>query len=122
MINKVTIVGFLGQDPILTHLPDGKPSATFSVATNETWKDKKTGEKKESTEWHRVVTFGKLASIISQYAKSGSKVYIEGKLQTRKYNKDGVDHYITEILIPYKGMFKLLDGNVPSQVSSDLVG
>lgn len=98
-VNKAIIIGNLGQDPQTRYMPDGNAVANISVATSETWKDKATGEKKEKTEWHRVTFYGKLAEIAAQYLAKGSKVYVEGKLQTRKWqDKDGIDRYTTEIV------------------------
>ena len=97
-INKVILVGTLGQDPELKQTQSGTSVCQLSVATNESWKDKNTGERKESTEWHRVVLWQRLAEIAGEYLHKGSQVYIEGKLQTRKYEKDGVTHYSTEIV------------------------
>ena len=97
-INKVILIGNLGRDPESRFLPSGSAVANISVATTDTWKDKTSGEKKEATEWHRVVFFGRLAEIAGEYLKKGSQVYIEGRLQTRKYEKDGQDHYSTEIV------------------------
>ena len=97
-VNKVIVVGNLGKDPETRFLPDGKAVCNFSVATTDTWKDKATGEKKEATEWHRVSSFGRLAEICGEYLKKGSQIYVEGRLQTRKYEKDGQDHYSTEII------------------------
>jgi single-strand DNA-binding protein len=97
-VNKVIIVGNLGRDPEVRYLPSGDAVANIAVATTDRWKDKATGEMKEATEWHRVSFFGKTAEIAGQYLKKGSQVYIEGKLQTRKYtDKDGVEKYATEI-------------------------
>jgi single-strand DNA-binding protein len=97
-INKVILIGNLGRDPETRFLPSGSAVANISVATTDTWKDKTSGEKKEATEWHRVVFFGRLAEIAGEYLKKGSQVYVEGRLQTRKYEKDGQDHYSTEII------------------------
>lgn len=97
-INKVILIGNLGRDPETRFLPSGSAVANISIATTDTWKDKTSGEKKEATEWHRVVFFGRLAEIVGEYLKKGSQVYIEGRLQTRKYEKDGQDHYSTEII------------------------
>jgi single-strand DNA-binding protein len=97
-VNKVILIGNLGRDPETRFLPSGSAVANISVATTDTWKDKTSGEKKEATEWHRVVFFGRLAEIVGEYLKKGSQVYIEGRLQTRKYEKDGQDHYSTEII------------------------
>jgi len=97
-VNKVIIVGNLGQDPETRSFPDGGSVTNVSVATSESWKDKNTGEKKELTEWHRVVFKNRLAEIAAQYLKKGSKVYIEGSLRTRKWtNQQGQDQYTTEI-------------------------
>lgn len=98
-INKVIIVGNLGQDPEVRFMPNGSAVANFTVATSETWKDKQTGEQKEKTEWHRIVIYQRLAEVAGEYLKKGSKVYIEGRLQTRKWqNQQGVDQYTTEIV------------------------
>lgn len=98
-INKVIIVGNVGNDPETKYMPSGSAVTNFTVATNESWKDKQTGEKKERTEWHRVSMFGKLAEIAAQYLRKGSQVYIEGPLRTRKWQaKDGSDRYTTEIV------------------------
>ena len=96
-VNKVIIIGHLGRDPESRTFDNGDMVANLAVATSETWKDKTTGEKKEAVEWHRVNAHGKLAEICRQYLRKGSLVYIEGSLRTRKYQKDGVDHYATEI-------------------------
>lgn len=98
-VNKVTIVGNLGQDPETRYMPNGGAVTNITVATSETWKDKNTGEQKELTEWHRIVFYRKLAEIAGQYLKKGSKVYIEGRLQTRKWqDSEGKDRYKTEII------------------------
>lgn len=96
-VNKVIIIGHVGRDPESRTFTDGGMVTNMAIATSETWKDKQTGEKKELTEWNRVVVHGKLAEICSQYLRKGSLVYVEGSLRTRKYQKDGVDHYATEI-------------------------
>ncbi|AUR93860.1 nucleic acid-binding, OB-fold protein [Vibrio phage 1.189.B._10N.286.51.B5] len=99
-INKVIIVGGLGQDPEVKYMTNGNAVANLSVATSESWNDKASGEKKEKTEWHRVVIFGKLAEIAGQYLRKGSKVYLEGKLQTRKWqDQNGQDRYSTEVVL-----------------------
>ena len=99
-VNKVIIVGNLGQDPEVRFMPNGKAAANFTVATSDKWKDKQTGEDKEKTEWHRITMFERLAEIAGEYLKKGSKVYLEGKLQTRKWqNQQGADQYTTEILV-----------------------
>lgn len=98
-INKVIIVGHLGQDPEVKYMPSGSAVTNISVATSEQWKDKQSGEKQEKTEWHRVVMFARLAEIAGEYLRKGSQVYVEGKLQTRKWqDKNGVDRYTTEIV------------------------
>jgi single-strand DNA-binding protein len=98
-INKVIIVGNLGKDPEVSYVPSGAAVAKFSVATSETWKDKTTGEKKERTEWHRIVAWDKLGEICGKYLSKGRQVYIEGKLQTHSYDdKEGVKRYVTEII------------------------
>jgi single-strand DNA-binding protein len=97
-VNKVILIGNLGKDPEMRYMPSGDAIANFSVATTDTWKDK-SGEKQEKTEWHRVSMFGRLAEIAGEYLKKGSQVYIEGRLQTRKWqNKEGQDQYTTEIV------------------------
>jgi single-strand DNA-binding protein len=98
-INKVIIVGNLGQDPETRYMPSGSAVTNFTVATNESWKDKQTGEQKDRTEWHRVAMFNRLAEIAAEYLRKGSQVYIEGKLRTRKWQgQDGNDRYTTEII------------------------
>ncbi len=98
-VNKVILIGNLGRDPELKSLPSGQPVANFSIATSEKWKDKSTGETKEQTEWHNIIMFGKLAEIAGQYLKKGSSVFVEGRLQTRKWqDKNGQDRYTTEII------------------------
>lgn len=97
-VNKAIIVGSLGKDPETRYTPNGDQITNISIATTDTWKDKATGEKREATEWHRVVFFGKLAEIVGTYGKKGGQVYIEGRLRTRKWqDKDGQDRYTTEI-------------------------
>jgi len=98
-INKVIIVGNLGQDPETRYMPSGAAVTNFTVATNESWKDKQTGEQKDRTEWHRVAMFNRLAEVAAEYLRKGSQVYIEGKLRTRKWQgQDGNDRYTTEII------------------------
>jgi len=100
-INKVILIGNVGTDPEIRNTNDGREIASFSLATSESWKDKNTGEKKDKTEWHRLVVFSQgLVGIVKNYVKKGSKLYIEGQLQTRKWtDKDGVDKYTTEIVL-----------------------
>ena len=97
-INKVILVGTLGCDPEVKHLPSGDAMANVSLATSESWKDKSTGEKKEVTEWHKVVFFKRLAEIAGEYLRKGQQVYIEGSLKTRSWEKDGQKQYTTEIV------------------------
>lgn len=97
MLNKVMIIGNLGADPDVRYMPSGDAVANFSVATTERWKDRETGEQREKTEWHRVAAFKRLAEICGDYLRKGSKVYVEGSLQTREWEKDGVKRYSTEI-------------------------
>lgn len=98
-INKVTLIGNLGQDPETRYMPSGDAVTNLRIATNESWKDKQTGEQKERTEWHSVVTFGRLAEISAEYLNKGSQVYVEGKLRTRKWqDRDGQDRYTTEVV------------------------
>ena len=96
-LNKVFILGNLGRDPEVRSLPNGTTVCTFSIATSETWKGK-TGEKREKTEWHRIVTFNKLADLCGEYLAKGRQVFVEGKLQTREWERDGVKQYTTEII------------------------
>jgi len=112
-VNKVILVGNLGADPEIRRTQDGRPIANLSVATSETWRDKNTGERKEKTEWHRVVIFNEgLCKVAEQYLKKGSKVYIEGALQTRKWqDKDGKDKYSTEVVLQgFNSTLTMLDG------------
>lgn len=97
-INKVILVGNLGNDPETRYMPDGGAVTNISIATSKSWKDKNSGEQREKTEWHRVVCFRRLGEIAAEYLKKGSKVYIEGELQTRQWEKEGQKHYTTEII------------------------
>ncbi len=98
-VNKTTLVGNLGVDPEIRYMPDGTPTTTVSLATTDKWEDKATGEKKEKTEWHRIVFYRGLAEVVGEYLKKGSQIYVEGKLRTRKWtDKDGIDRYTTEIV------------------------
>ncbi|MFT6333144.1 MAG: single-strand DNA-binding protein [Lentimonas sp.] len=111
-VNKVILVGNLGQDPEIKSTNDGRELATFSLATSEFWKDKNTGEKRDKTEWHRIVVFSQgLVGIIKNYVKKGSKIYIEGQLQTRKWtDNSGVEKYTTEIVLQnFNSSLQLLD-------------
>ncbi|MCK5167018.1 MAG: single-stranded DNA-binding protein [Rhodospirillaceae bacterium] len=112
-VNKVILVGNLGRDPEVRFTQDNKKIVTLSLATSDSWKDKNTGERKEKTEWHRVVIFNEgLANISEQYLRKGSKIYIEGALQTRKWtDKDGVDKYSTEVVLQgFNSVMTMLDG------------
>lgn len=111
-VNKVILIGNLGADPEIRHTQDGRPIANLSIATSESWRDRTTGERKEKTEWHRVVIFSEgLAKIVEQYLKKGSKVYIEGQLQTRKWtDQSGNDKYSTEVVLSgFNGTLTMLD-------------
>ena len=105
-INKVTLIGNCGADPETRYMPSGGAVTNLTIATSETWKDKQTGQPQERTEWHRVVFFNRLAEIAGEYLKKGSKVYIEGSLRTREWEKDGVKRYTTEIV---GGEMQMLD-------------
>ncbi len=112
-VNKVILVGNLGKDPEIRRTQDGRPIANLSIATSETWRDKGTGERKEKTEWHRVVIFSEpLCKIVEQYLKKGAKVYIEGALQTRKWtDQQGVEKYSTEVVLQgFNSTLTMLDG------------
>jgi single-strand DNA-binding protein len=112
-VNKVILVGNLGKDPEIRRTQDGRPVATLTLATSESWRDKSSGERKEKTEWHRVIVFSEgLCKVAEQYLKKGSKVYVEGSLQTRKWqDKDGQDRYSTEVVLQgFGGVLTMLDG------------
>ncbi|EHX7012483.1 single-stranded DNA-binding protein [Salmonella enterica subsp. enterica serovar Concord] len=112
-INKVILIGFLGNAPEIRYMPNGNAVAHFSLATSETWRSKQTGEMKELTEWHRVVVFGKLAEVAGEYLRKGSQVYIEGQLRTRSWDdNNGVTRYTTEIVVSTQGTMQML-GNRP---------
>lgn len=110
-INKVIIVGNLGQDPEVRYMPGGGAVANFSLATSESWRDKQTGEMRENTEWHRVVLFGKLAEVAGEYLRKGAQVYVEGQLRTRSWQDDsGLTRYVTEIVVGQNGTMQMLGG------------
>ncbi|HAS8560421.1 TPA: single-stranded DNA-binding protein [Vibrio vulnificus] len=111
-INKVILVGNLGNDPEIRYMPSGGAVANITVATSETWRDKATGEPREKTEWHRVTLYGKLAEVAGEYLRKGSQVYIEGQLQTRKWqDQNGQDRYSTEVVVQgYNGIMQMLGG------------
>jgi single-strand DNA-binding protein len=124
-INKVILIGNLGADPEIRRTQDGRPIANLRVATSETWRDKTTGERREKTEWHRVVIFNEgLCKIVEQYLKKGSKVYLEGALQTRKWqDKDGQDRYSTEVVLQgFNSQLTMLDRAGGSASASDDFG
>ncbi len=109
-VNKVILIGNLGNDPEQKSMPNGNAVTNISLATSETWRDKQSGEQRERTEWHRVVFFGKLAEIAGQYLRKGSKVYIEGSLRTRKWqDQGGQDRYTTEVVVDINGQMQMLD-------------
>lgn len=121
-VNKVILVGNVGQDPEVKNTQDGRELATFSIATSESWKDKSSGEKKEKTEWHRVVVFSQgLVGIVKNYVKKGTKLYVEGQLQTRKWSdSNGVEKYTTEIVLQnFNSTMQILDGRNSGGGSSD---
>tara|TARA_B100000212_G_C27383005_1_gene537966 strand:- start:3543 stop:3989 length:447 start_codon:yes stop_codon:yes gene_type:complete len=121
-LNKVMLIGRLGQDPEVRSTQDGRSLCTFSIATSESWNDKNTGEKREKTEWHRIVVFNEgLVNIIQQYVKKGSNVFIEGQLQTRKWeDKDGIEKYTTEVVLQgFNSTFKMLDGRNTNSIENN---
>lgn len=111
-VNKVILVGNLGQEPDVRYMPNGSAVANITLATSESWRDKATGEQREKTEWHRVVLFGKLAEVAGEYLHKGSQVYIEGQLQTRKWqDQNGQDRYTTEVVVQgFNGVMQMLGG------------
>ncbi len=118
-VNKVILIGHLGQDPEIRYMPSGGAVANLTLATSESWRDKQTGEMKEKTEWHRVCIFGKLAEIAGEYLRKGSQVYIEGSLQTRKWtDQSGQDRYTTEVVVNIGGTMQMLGGNGGNQAGS----
>lgn len=124
-VNKVILIGNLGKDPEVRNSPEGGKIVTFSIATSETWKDKATGERKDKTEWHRVVVFNeKIGEIAERYLRKGSKVYLEGQLQTRKWtDQQGVERYMTETVIGrFRGELTLLDSKGSNEGSGDYSG
>ena len=110
-VNKVILVGHLGQDPDVRYMPNGGAVASLTLATSETWRDKQTGEMRENTEWHRVVMFGKLAEVAGEYLRKGAQVYIEGQMRTRSWQDDtGATRYVTEVLVGQNGTMQILGG------------
>lgn len=108
-VNKVILIGNVGGDPEVRYMPNGNAVANVTLATSDSWKDKQTGQQQERTEWHRVVFFGRLAEIVGEYVRKGSKLYVEGRLQTREWEKDGVKRYTTEVVVDINGQMQLLD-------------
>ncbi|MCQ4295470.1 single-stranded DNA-binding protein [Pseudomonas stutzeri] len=109
-VNKVILIGNVGGDPETRYMPNGNAVTNITLATTDSWKDKQTGQLQERTEWHRVVLFGKVAEIAGEYLRKGSQCYIEGRLQTREWEKDGVKRYTTEIVVDMNGSMQLLGG------------
>lgn len=122
-VNKAIILGNVGNQPEIKSTQDGKTVANFSIATSESWKDKNSGERKEKTEWHRVTAFGNLAEIVKNYVKKGSKVYVEGSIQTRKWtDKESVERYTTEIILQgFNSTIQLLDGKKDEEISQHVI-
>lgn len=119
-VNKVILVGNVGQDPEIRYMPSGGAVANLTIATSESWRDKQTGETKEKTEWHRVVIFGKLAEITGEYVKKGQQVYIEGSLQTRKWtDQAGVERYSTEVVVNVGGTMQMIGGRRDSSAGGN---
>ena len=118
-LNKVTLIGLVGKEPDIRKTQDGKLIASFSLATSESWKDKSSGERKQNTEWHKIVIFGQLAEIVERYVKKGSKLYLEGSLKTRDWidKKDGVKKYTTEIVLQgFNSNLQILDSKPKSEM------
>lgn len=111
-VNKVIIMGHLGSDPEVRYMPSGSAVTNITVATSEVWRDKATGEAREKTEWHRVAIVGKLAEVVGQYARKGTQIYIDGQLETSKWqDNQGQDRYTTQVVVrPYKGEIQLIGG------------
>ena len=118
-VNKVILIGNLGQDPEVRYTPNGNAVASISIATDESYKDKNSGQLVPKVEWHKIVMFGKIAEVAGQYLRKGSKVYIEGKLQTRKWqNQEGRDVYTTEVVVGINGSMQMLDSKPEGQQQS----
>ena len=122
-VNKVILIGNVGQNPEIKSTQDGRTVANFSIATSESWKDKNSGEKKEKVEWHRITAFGNLAEIVKNYVKKGSKVYVEGSIQTRKWtDKQSIERFTTEIVLQgFNSTIQLLDGKKDGEVSQHAI-
>ena len=121
-VNKVILVGHLGRDREVRYTPDGKAICNFTMATTDSWKDKNSGEKKERTEWHRIVFYQRLAEIVAEYVKKGSKVYVEGSLRTRSWEQDGVKRYATEVIANEMQMLDSRGGEGGGSSSSNSSG
>ncbi|WP_341661242.1 single-stranded DNA-binding protein [Vibrio sp.] len=123
-INKVILVGNLGSDPEVRYMPNGGAVANITIATSESWRDKTTGEQREKTEWHRVSLFGKLAEVAGEYLRKGSQVYIEGQLQTRKWqDQNGQDRYSTEVVVQgFNGVMQMLGGRAQGGAPAQSMG
>jgi single-strand DNA-binding protein len=117
-VNRVILIGNVGQDPEIRYMPSGGAVANLSLATGDSWTDKKTGEIKEAVEWHRVVFFNRLAEIVDEYVRKGSKLYIEGSLRTRSWEQDGITRYATEIVASEMQMLDSKGAGGPSEVQS----
>ncbi|CAG9416424.1 single-stranded DNA-binding protein [Providencia alcalifaciens] len=118
-VNKVILIGHLGNDPEIRYMPNGGAVTNITLATSESWRDKQSGEIREKTEWHKVIIFGKLAEVAGEYLKKGSQVYIEGSLQTRKWqDQSGQDRYTTEVVVNIGGSMQMLGGNGGNQAGS----
>lgn len=118
-VNKVILIGNVGGDPETRYLPNGNAVTNITLATTDSWKDKQTGQQQDRTEWHRVVFFGKLAEIAGEYLRKGSQCYIEGRLQTREWEKDGVKRYTTEIVVDMNGSMQMLGGRNNNEGGGD---
>lgn len=122
-VNKIILVGNMGQDPEVRYMPNGGAVANITLATSDTWRDKLTGENKEITEWHRVVLFGKLAEVAGEYLRKGSQVYVEGQLRTRKWQgTDGQEKYTTEVVVNAGGTMQMLGGRAGHTGSMETPG
>ena len=118
-VNKVILIGNVGGDPETRYLPNGNAVTNITLATTDSWKDKQTGQQQDRTEWHRVVFFGKLAEIAGEYLRKGSQCYVEGRLQTREWEKDGIKRYTTEIVVDMNGTLQLLGSRGGNQEGGD---
>lgn len=117
-INKVILIGNVGGDPEVRYMPNGNAVTNLTLATSDSWKDKQSGQMQERTEWHRVSFFGKIAEIAGQYLSKGSKIYIEGRLQTREWEKDGMKRYTTEVVVDMVGTMQILDSRSENSQSA----